>query len=143
MFPLTVAHGSKERPYSRNTMASPAGTPCTISPWNLIVPPVGSSSPASALSSVVLPQPEGPTIETISPALMTEEQFCPAIPITTYRKIDEAIARANDIISDCVPRSGALRPIARWASRDTWKPAPYSSIHTASRALIAARLTAA
>src|SRR5262245_6342781 len=28
--------------------------------------------------------------------LMTEEQFCPAIPITTYRNIDEAIARAND-----------------------------------------------
>src|SRR5262245_18820698 len=28
--------------------------------------------------------------------LMTEEQFCPAIPITTYRNLDEAISRAND-----------------------------------------------
>lgn len=28
--------------------------------------------------------------------LMVEEQFCPAIPITTYRDIDEAISRAND-----------------------------------------------
>ena len=28
--------------------------------------------------------------------LMTEEQFCPAIPITTYRNIDDAISRAND-----------------------------------------------
>jgi acyl-CoA reductase-like NAD-dependent aldehyde dehydrogenase len=27
--------------------------------------------------------------------LMTEEQFCPAIPITTYDTVDEAIARAN------------------------------------------------
>jgi acyl-CoA reductase-like NAD-dependent aldehyde dehydrogenase len=28
--------------------------------------------------------------------LMTEEQFCPAIPITTYRNLDEAMSRAND-----------------------------------------------
>jgi acyl-CoA reductase-like NAD-dependent aldehyde dehydrogenase len=28
--------------------------------------------------------------------LMVEEQFCPAIPITTYRDADEAISRAND-----------------------------------------------
>ena len=28
--------------------------------------------------------------------LMVEEQFCPAVPITTYLDIDEAIARAND-----------------------------------------------
>ena len=27
--------------------------------------------------------------------LMAEEQFCPAIPVTTYDSIDEAIARAN------------------------------------------------
>ena len=28
--------------------------------------------------------------------LMMEEQFCPAIPITTYRNLDEAVSRAND-----------------------------------------------
>lgn len=28
--------------------------------------------------------------------LMTEEQFCPAIPVTTYETVDEAIARANN-----------------------------------------------
>jgi acyl-CoA reductase-like NAD-dependent aldehyde dehydrogenase len=28
--------------------------------------------------------------------LMTEEQFCPVIPITTYRTIDDVITRAND-----------------------------------------------
>ena len=26
---------------------------------------------------------------------MTEEQFCPAIPVATYNDLDEAIARAN------------------------------------------------
>ncbi len=28
--------------------------------------------------------------------LMTEEQFCPAIPIATYRNIDDVVSRAND-----------------------------------------------
>jgi acyl-CoA reductase-like NAD-dependent aldehyde dehydrogenase len=28
--------------------------------------------------------------------LMKEEQFCPVIPVTTYRNIDDVIARAND-----------------------------------------------
>jgi acyl-CoA reductase-like NAD-dependent aldehyde dehydrogenase len=28
--------------------------------------------------------------------LMKEEQFCPAIPITTYRDLDHAVSRAND-----------------------------------------------
>jgi acyl-CoA reductase-like NAD-dependent aldehyde dehydrogenase len=27
---------------------------------------------------------------------MKEEQFCPAIPITTYRDLDDAVSRAND-----------------------------------------------
>lgn len=27
--------------------------------------------------------------------LMVEEQFCPAVPVTTYRDVDEAISRAN------------------------------------------------
>jgi acyl-CoA reductase-like NAD-dependent aldehyde dehydrogenase len=31
-----------------------------------------------------------------SAPLMVEEQFCPAIPVTTYRDIDAAITRAND-----------------------------------------------
>jgi acyl-CoA reductase-like NAD-dependent aldehyde dehydrogenase len=39
-----------------------------------------------------------PTVVTDLPddaPLMTEEQFCPAIPVTTYEDVDEAIARAN------------------------------------------------
>jgi acyl-CoA reductase-like NAD-dependent aldehyde dehydrogenase len=31
-------------------------------------------------------------------ALMAEEQFCPAVPVATYRDVDEAIARANATI---------------------------------------------
>ena len=30
--------------------------------------------------------------------LMAEEQFCPAVPVSTYRDVDEAIARANATI---------------------------------------------
>jgi acyl-CoA reductase-like NAD-dependent aldehyde dehydrogenase len=30
--------------------------------------------------------------------LMAEEQFCPAVPVTTYRDVDDAIARANATI---------------------------------------------
>jgi acyl-CoA reductase-like NAD-dependent aldehyde dehydrogenase len=39
-----------------------------------------------------------PTVVTDLPddaPLMTEEQFCPAIPVTTYEDVDEAVARAN------------------------------------------------
>jgi acyl-CoA reductase-like NAD-dependent aldehyde dehydrogenase len=39
-----------------------------------------------------------PTIVTGIPddaPLMTEEQFCPAIPVTTYDSVDEAVARSN------------------------------------------------
>jgi len=30
--------------------------------------------------------------------LMAEEQFCPAVPVATYREVDDAIARANATI---------------------------------------------
>jgi acyl-CoA reductase-like NAD-dependent aldehyde dehydrogenase len=30
--------------------------------------------------------------------LMAEEQFCPAVPVATYRDVDDAIARANTTI---------------------------------------------
>jgi acyl-CoA reductase-like NAD-dependent aldehyde dehydrogenase len=42
-----------------------------------------------------------PTLVTDVPddaPLMCEEQFCPALPITTYDDIDEAVTRANDTI---------------------------------------------
>jgi acyl-CoA reductase-like NAD-dependent aldehyde dehydrogenase len=42
-----------------------------------------------------------PTVVTNIPddaPLMTEEQFCPAIPIATYDDLDDALARANQSI---------------------------------------------
>jgi acyl-CoA reductase-like NAD-dependent aldehyde dehydrogenase len=42
-----------------------------------------------------------PTVVTDVPddaPLMTEEQFCPAIPVATYDDIDDAIARANQSV---------------------------------------------
>jgi len=42
-------------------------------------PEVMSWNPAMALSSVVLPQPEGPTIMQISPAAISSEQWSTAM----------------------------------------------------------------
>jgi acyl-CoA reductase-like NAD-dependent aldehyde dehydrogenase len=42
-----------------------------------------------------------PTVVTDIPddaPLMTEEQFCPAIPVATYEEIDDVIARANQSV---------------------------------------------
>ena len=48
-------------------------------PSRKIRPAVMLWKPAMALSKVVLPQPEGPTIMQISPALMSSEQWSTAI----------------------------------------------------------------
>src|SRR5688572_33318788 len=45
----------------------------TGSPSSSTVPPLGASSPAIAFSSVVLPQPEGPTMHTSSPCFAVNE----------------------------------------------------------------------
>ena len=46
----------------------PGGGPSTFLPSMSTSPPVGSSSPDMILSSVVLPDPDGPTMQTSSPA---------------------------------------------------------------------------
>ncbi len=46
----------------------PGGGPMTRRPSRSTSPPVGASSPATHFSSVVLPQPDGPTTQTSSPA---------------------------------------------------------------------------
>ena len=46
-------------------------SPVTSRPSMLMVPPLVSSSPAISLSSVDLPQPDGPTKTTNSPSSMT------------------------------------------------------------------------
>src|SRR5258708_4488133 len=61
MFSLTVYQGKSA--YSWNTTARSQPGPVISLPPTQISPRVGCSKPASRLSSVVLPQPEGPTSE--------------------------------------------------------------------------------
>ena len=51
----------------------------STSPSSVMLPEVMSWKPAIALSSVVLPQPDGPTIMQISPASMSSEQWSTAM----------------------------------------------------------------
>src|ERR1700730_11481864 len=55
-------------PRSRGGTLMPSAGAETVRPSMLIVPAVGSSSPATQRNVVVLPQPEGPSSTTISPA---------------------------------------------------------------------------
>ena len=62
-------------PYCWNTVFTSrlyGGTCDTSSPWSRIDPLVGSSKPAIIRRVVVLPQPEGPSMEKNSPALMSK-----------------------------------------------------------------------
>jgi hypothetical protein len=52
---------------TRPTLRRCGGLPRTLSPKMRISPVVGASRPAIIRIVVVLPQPEGPRIETISP----------------------------------------------------------------------------
>ena len=70
----TVIHGNSERLYSWKTSAIVSGGPCTGVPSSRTSPAVGSSSPATHLSSVVLPQPDGPTMQTNSPAATSNDR---------------------------------------------------------------------
>src|SRR6266550_1865107 len=66
MFPQTSSHG-KTAPSWKTTIRSAPG-PWTRCPSISTQPVVGSSRPATILSRVDLPQPEGPTIVTNSPS---------------------------------------------------------------------------
>ncbi|CAM5714284.1 hypothetical protein SGRIM128S_05251 [Streptomyces griseomycini] len=67
-FAPTRIHGNRLRPYSWKTNAVPGGGPSTLRPASVTSPAVGASSPPTHFSSVVLPQPDGPTRQTSSPA---------------------------------------------------------------------------
>src|SRR5215208_853394 len=69
----TDAHGISERPYSWNTSAISSGGSVTRLPRSTMSPRVGRRSPAAHLSSVVLPQPEGPTTQTNSRSSTTND----------------------------------------------------------------------
>ncbi|MGY3561386.1 hypothetical protein ACVWXP_004655 [Bradyrhizobium sp. USDA 4463] len=64
-FSRTVFQGNSE--YCWNTMPRSALGPFTRSPSTVTIPVVGLRKPATALSRVDFPQPEGPTIDTNSP----------------------------------------------------------------------------
>ena len=51
------------------------GGPVTALPSRITLPDVGARSPAMHLSSVVLPAPDGPTMQTSSP--------CPTLKLTS------------------------------------------------------------
>jgi hypothetical protein len=67
-FSRTRIQGSRLRPYSWNTTASPSVGPVTGVSASRISPSVGWSRPAMHRSRVVLPQPDGPTTQTNCPA---------------------------------------------------------------------------
>ena len=69
----TLIHGNSERLYSWNTSAIVSGGPSTRRPSSVTSPAVGSSRPAMHFSSVVLPQPDGPTMHTNSPAATSND----------------------------------------------------------------------
>ena len=79
-----VFHG-KSAPFWNTTIRSGPGSAFgrpvehRTSPSRRISPEVISWKPAMALRSVVLPQPDGPTIMQISPASMSSEQWSTAI----------------------------------------------------------------
>ena len=62
---MTVRQGSS--PNSWNTMALSTPGPVIFLPPISISPASGLSSPSSTFRKVLLPQPEGPTMETNSP----------------------------------------------------------------------------
>ena len=73
MLPRTDSHGSSEREYSWNTSAIDSGGPSTRSPRSRTSPRLGASSPDMHFSSVVLPQPDGPTTHTNSRSPSSKE----------------------------------------------------------------------
>jgi hypothetical protein len=78
MLRRTVIHGMRLRPYSWKTTAIFFGGAVTGSPSSSTTPPLGASRPAMHLSSVVLPAPEGPTMQISSPLFAVKEMFCSA-----------------------------------------------------------------
>ena len=83
-FSRLVFHGNSA-PFWNTTMRSEPGSAlgfCSLhntSPSSVMLPEVMEWKPAMALSNVVLPQPDGPTIMQISPASMSRLQWSTAM----------------------------------------------------------------
>ena len=78
----------------------------TTLPAMLISPPVGCSSPATQRSVVVLPQPEGPSSTTISPAGTAK-----LTPSIAGRPIANCLRRSVTSSVAVMNRSASLRAI--------------------------------
>ena len=71
----TDIQGISDRLYSWKTSAICSGGPVTAAPRSSTWPAEGRRRPAMHLSSVVLPQPDGPTTQTNSPSSIENETF--------------------------------------------------------------------
>src|SRR3954464_15397641 len=84
---------------ARGGMRKPRSGTATSSPPIEIAPPVGCSRPAMHRSVVVLPQPEGPSSTTISPAAMRK-----LTSSTAGRPTKNCLRRCETISSADIPR---------------------------------------
>src|SRR6188472_2388708 len=91
----TVDQGISERLYSWNTTAISSGGAVTGSPCSRTSPRVGRSRPAMHLSSVVLPQPEGPTTQTSSRSAIENEMLRSACVTLLPEPYDFATSRIS------------------------------------------------
>src|SRR3954453_15144311 len=100
----TDAHGINERPYSWKTSAISSGGSETRRPRRIVSPRVGRKSPATHFSSVVLPQPDGPTTQTNSPS---------STPNVTSRRASVAFSSAPSVFARCVISSISASALRR------------------------------
>src|SRR5687768_3469191 len=91
--PSTVRQANKDLLYSWNSSTKSAGGPLTSVPLTSTRPLLGASKPAIVISSVVLPQPDGPTKETNSPG-STRQEILPIAAVVSppaWRKLLERL----------------------------------------------------
>src|SRR3954463_591034 len=88
---------------ARGGTCTPRSGAATSSPPIEMVPPVGCSSPAMQRKVVVLPQPEGPSSTTISPAAMRK-----LTSSTAGRPTKNCLRRCETISSADIPRFQSL-----------------------------------
>ena len=151
---------------SRRTAVKPSSArPSRRSPSRVMVPDVGRSSPPMRFSSVDFPDPDGPTMETISPFGISSVMSCSAVTrrrpskclLTCSRTIDEGATQrlcetfhkvsngclwAGKLASFGTPRCGcgpsrAPGPASRPCSRRS--PSPRDPSQQAARAGRASR----
>ena len=93
--------------YCWNTMLTSrrkGGTPTMSRPWSRIWPLVGSSKPAIIRRVVVLPQPDGPSIEKNSPSAMRRSTCSTAL--TSCEPVANSFSTPTSSIADRPSSSG-------------------------------------